>query len=193
MNYLVHLYLSGPEPFHQLGGIMGDFVKGPLTDDYPQKITTGLILHRRIDSLAHNSRHTRNSRRRLNAKYGHGRGIIIDIFYDHFLADNWQTFSPTPLENYAESIYQNLRRHKNILPEKLNDIVPRMAEHNWLVSYQQHDVVGRALQRIAQRLSRPLPLCDATVDLAQHREEFYDDFMGFMSEAKELSRQLLGR
>jgi acyl carrier protein phosphodiesterase len=32
MNYLVHLYLSDPDPMVRLGNLMGDFVKGPLED-----------------------------------------------------------------------------------------------------------------------------------------------------------------
>ena len=62
MNYLVHLYLSGSDPELQLGGLMGDFVKGPLDDRYPPGITAGLSLHRRIDTLAATSPHCRASR-----------------------------------------------------------------------------------------------------------------------------------
>jgi acyl carrier protein phosphodiesterase len=192
LNYLVHLYLSGPEPEHQLGGLMGDFVKGPVFDFFPEKIRQGLQLHRRIDSLAHKSRYTRQSRQRLQEKYGHGKGIIVDIFYDHFLAANWNDFSDTALEQYAESIYTLLKQNHAALPEGLQQITPRMSKYNWLVSYQHHEVVGKALQRIAQRLSRPLPLHEATDDLEQHKKLFLADFYKFMDEATGFVKQEMG-
>lgn len=183
MNYLVHLFLSGPDPEIQLGGLMGDFVKGPIPPGYPPQVTLGLQLHRRIDSLAQNSAHTRQSRQRLDPKFGHGRGIIVDIFYDHFLAANWLNYSTSPLESYAEDTYNLLQTSHHQLPHGLQLVAPRMIEHNWLVSYQYREVVGKALHRIAQRLSRPLPLAEGVEDLVIHEVSLMQDFMAFMNEA----------
>ncbi len=193
MNYLVHLYLAGEDPELQLGGLMGDFVKGPLpAGDYPEKITLGLQLHRRIDSFAQISSHTRQSRQRLDPQFGHGRGIIVDIFYDHFLAAHWSDYSTEPLESYADRVYRLLQEQHAQLPTGLQQVALRMIEHNWLVSYRQRHVVGRALERIAQRLSRPLPLADSVNDLAAHEALFLHDFRGFMTEAIEFVRDEFG-
>jgi acyl carrier protein phosphodiesterase len=192
LNYLVHLYLAGEDPELQLGGLMGDFVKGPLPADYPEKITLGLQLHRRIDSLAQISSHTRQSRQRLGPQFGHGRGIIVDIFYDHFLAANWSDYSTEPLESYADRVYRLLQEHHTQLPTGLQQVALRMIEYNWLVSYRQRQVVGRALDRIAQRLSRPLPLAEGVNDLAAHEALFLHDFRGFMTEATEFVRDEFG-
>ena len=183
MNYLVHLFLAGPDPGHQLGGLMGDFVKGPIPEDYPRTIAQGLHLHRRIDSFSHNNLHTRRSRNRLDQKYGHGRGIIIDIFYDHFLASSWSRYSPEPLEDFANRFYKLLQTNHHKLPDDLKVVAPRMIERNWLVSYQHFEVVGKALHRISQRLSKSLPLADATEDLACHEKYLRNDFREFMKEA----------
>jgi acyl carrier protein phosphodiesterase len=64
-----------------------------------------------------------------------------------------------------------------------------MIAHNWLLSYQHRDVVGRALQRIAQRLSRPLPLADGVEDLAAHEASLRQDFANFMVEAADFVKQ----
>jgi len=162
---------------------MGDFVKGPIPADYPRGIAQGLHLHRRIDSFSHNNPHTRRSRNLLNPKYGHGRGIIIDIFYDHFLASSWSSYSPEPLEDFAKRFYKLLQTNHHELPDALKLVAPRMIEQNWLVSYRHPEVVGRALHRISQRLSKPLPLADATADLARHEKCLRDDFREFMHEA----------
>lgn len=183
MNYLVHLYLSGSDPEIQLGGLMGDFIKGRIPEGYPAKIVLGVKLHRRIDSLAQNSTNTRRSRQRLAPKYRHGRGIIVDIFYDHFLAAYWRDYSPSHLPSYAADVYRLLQASHHKLPHGLQQIAPRMIEHNWLVSYQRPEVVGKALQRIAQRLSRPLPLAEGVDDLDTHKVSLKQDFEDFLSEA----------
>ncbi len=192
MNYLVHLYLSGPDPEIQLGGLMGDFVKGRIPTDYPEKIALGLHLHRRIDSLAQNSPHTRSSRQRLDPKFGHGRGIIVDIFYDHFLAANWRDFSTSHLTSYAADVYELLQASHQQLPHGLQQVAPNMIEYNWLVSYQHREIVGKALERIAQRLSRPLPLAEGVDDLDTHEVSLMQDFAGFMDEAKIFVKEEFG-
>jgi acyl carrier protein phosphodiesterase len=189
LNYLVHLYLAGQDTELQLGGLMGDFVKGNIPADYPERLALGLRLHRRIDSLSQNSPHTRRSRQRLDPKFGHGRGIIIDIFYDHFLASTWADHSPEPLESYAANVYRMLQKNHLQLPPALQQIAPRMIEHNWLVSYQQQKVVGKALEKISRRLSRPLPLAQGIDDLVAHEESLRQDFSDFMTEAIEFVRQ----
>jgi len=163
---------------------MGDFVKGPLPDHYPEKIRQGLHLHRRIDTLSHSNQHTRNSRQRLNPKFGHGRGIIVDIFYDHFLATDWSDFSDTPLEEYATTTYQLLEQNHHLLPPDLQQIAPLMSKHNWLVAYRRQEVVARALQRISERLSKPLPLAEGLTDMLKHENALREDFRGFMADAE---------
>ncbi len=192
MNYLVHLYLAGPDPELQIGGLMGDFVKGPIPACYPEKIALGLHLHRRIDSFAQNSPHTRQSRQRLHPKFGHGRGIIVDIFYDHFLASSWPEYSHESLENYADSVYKLLQKFHHTLPEGLQQVAQRMTEQNWLVAYQQSGVVGKALGRLAQRLTRPLPLAEAVNDLVRHESSFRQEFTEFMNEAEEFVKEEFG-
>jgi acyl carrier protein phosphodiesterase len=187
MNYLVHLYLAGPDPELQLGGLMGDFVKGPLDDCYPPGIVAGLRLHRRIDSLAATSTFCRASRQRLHPRFGHTRAVLVDIFYDHFLASHWQDFHPQPLADYAQGIYRLLRERRKILPDGLAGIAPRMEELDWLTSYRDRASVDIALKRIAARLSRPTALGEGAVELERCGEDLLGDFRGFMAEASALT------
>ena len=189
MNYLVHLYLAGDNPELRLGGLMGDFVKGPLTQRYPPGILAGLRLHRHIDTLAAVSPHCRASRQRLQPRFGHTRAILVDIFYDHFLACHWQDFHPQPLAQFAAATYRLLADHRELLPPGLARIAPRMAEHNWLTSYRERAAVDIALTRIAARLTRPTALGEGGSELDRCSRELLQDFRGFMVEAQEMTGQ----
>lgn len=187
MNYLVHLYLVGNDQELQLGSMMGDFVKGVVPEQFPEKIRQGLQHHRKLDTFAHSSPHCRTSRQRLDGRFGHVRSVMVDIFYDHFLAIHWSDYHTLSLEDFAARFYQTLQTHAQWLPEELARIAPRMSDRNWLVAYRQKEVVERALQHLATRLSRPTPLGEGLAELECHEEGLYQDFAGFMEAAKELA------
>lgn len=186
MNYLVHLYLAGPDPEQQLGSLMGDFVKGPLPSTWPSGILAGIRQHRSIDSFALTNDHCRTSRRRLDPRFGHVRSIMVDIFYDHFLASDWNRYHDQPLPIYAAGVYALLQEHAAILPAGLAQIAPRMIRHNWLVSYAQRESVQRALHSLASRLSRPTPLAEGFIELDRHETALRRDFHNFMREVMSL-------
>ncbi|MHB8709476.1 MAG: acyl carrier protein phosphodiesterase [Desulfuromonadales bacterium] len=193
MNYLVHLYLAGSDPELRLGGMMGDFVKGPLDDRYPPGIVAGLRLHRAIDSLAATSPFCRASRQRLHPRFGHTRAVLVDIFYDHFLAVHWDEYHPQPLHDFAAEVYRLLATNRDLLPDGLAQIAPRMTELDWLTSYRDRASVNIALQRIATRLSRPTALGEGVVELERCGEELREDFRGFMVEGEELASRFQTR
>ena len=127
MNYLVHLYLSDPDPLVRLGNLMGDFVKGRLEDaPYPHGIIRGLRQHRDIDTYSLTSPTVKISKNRIDSSFGYFRGILIDVFYDHFLACNWAQHATGSLEEFAAATYRLLEEYEEILPDELNRIVPRM-------------------------------------------------------------------
>jgi acyl carrier protein phosphodiesterase len=188
LNYLVHLFLAEPTPENLLGNLMGDFVKGRLDDAFPPGIRRGIELHRRIDSLAQRSPACRRSRTLIDPAFGHLRGIMVDIFYDHFLARNWSRHHPRPLEAFAREVYTLLEENFSRLPAGLQQVAPRMITHDWLVSYREPAVIGRVLQRIGTRLSRPNPLAHGVGELHRHYAELEADCNAFLAEAQAFVR-----
>jgi len=163
---------------------MGDFVKGPLEDSpYPSEIIRGLRQHRAVDSFSHLSPIVKISKNRIDPSFGYFRSIMIDVFYDHFLAANWHHHDDTTLEEFARSVYLLLEEHEAILPEGLRKIAPRMIEHDWLVSYRETWVMERALKRISERLSRKNPLAGGFSELLKNYDKLQIDCARFLSEA----------
>lgn len=185
MNYLVHLYLSPDEPLVRLGNLAGDFVKGRIDEHYPPALAQGLRLHRQLDVFAHYDPAFIASRQRLDPALKLYRGVLVDVFYDHFLAAHWDEYHPWPLARYAEAVYADLQRYEALLPDGLRRIAPRMIEGDWLVSYRERRIVSLVLDRMARRDARYAPLAAGVGELEKHRPELEADFCAFMGRARQ--------
>jgi len=122
MNCLAHLALGGKEPAGRVGNLLGDFVKGTeesLRKDYPDAVVDGMMVHREIDKFTDSHPDFHKAKSLLPAELQRYAGIIIDIYFDHFLAKNWSKFSSMPLESYADESIKMLEDHIDILPERL--------------------------------------------------------------------------
>jgi acyl carrier protein phosphodiesterase len=158
---------------------MGDFVKGPLDDRYPSEITRGLLLHRRIDTYTDAHPIVVMSRGRIGAQRRRFAGILVDMFYDHFLALHWTRFAHVPLEEFTARVYTVLREHRDLLPERLQRIAPYMAQGDWLGSYREVAAVETALDRMGQRLKRGNALLGSGQELREHYAGLESDFLTF--------------
>lgn len=190
MNYLFHLYLSGDDPAILTGNFMGDFVKGRLTDSYPPSLRRGIELHRRIDSFAQNHPGFTRSRLRIAPEFGLYRGILVDLYYDHFLASGWDRFSPEPLPAYLGRVRGVVEGNRALLPERLQRLVPVIFEE-MIPSYLSTDGVAQALERMSRRVSRANPLAQGGKELTRHYPALQEDFLGFLPEIRRYAASLL--
>ena len=180
MNYLAHALLAGPHPEMVLGGLMGDFVKGRIGDDWPEPLGTGLRLHRRIDRFTDDHPVVAASRARFPAARRRFAGVVVDVCFDHFLARDFERWSGgRPLARFTAEVYALLRAHRERLPGRLQRLAPRMAEDDWLGAYAGLDGVAAALTGMSQRSPRAAPLADAVGDVEREYRCLEDDFERF--------------
>jgi acyl carrier protein phosphodiesterase len=189
LNYLAHLYLSEPTEEAWLGSLLGDFVKGPLDGRYSAGITGAIALHRKIDSFTDAHPMVLQSKSRISAGRRRYAGIMMDMFYDHFLAKYWGEFHDEPLEEFSARIYSILGRRHAILPERLQRVAPMMAQWNWLASYAEIDSIHTALDRMGQRMKRENRLLNSADELVEHYVELESDFRAFMPQVLQFAKR----
>lgn len=189
MNFLAHLYLSQNNTNVMIGNFIADHVKGNKYQHYSAEIITGIFLHREIDTFTDAHAIVRKSKRRLHERYRHYDGVIIDIFYDHFLAKNWDNYSAIPLDVYVQSVYRLLTKHEEILPEKTQHLLPYMIQYDWLYNYQFVAGIQQVLNGMNRRTQGKSQMHLATEDLQLHYQEFEQDFTSFFTELQEFSQQ----
>lgn len=179
MNFLFHMLLSGDDDQILAGNFMGDFVKGPLMDRFPERIRQGIALHRRIDSFASRDELFQRSRRRLDPHYGLYRGVLVDLFYDHFLIVEWNSWSEEPFDQYLARSRSIIEDQREELPERLQGLVPTIFSE-LLPSYGTVAGIASALERMSRRVVRENPLAGAESQLELHYDGLRADFRGFM-------------
>ncbi|WP_107669617.1 ACP phosphodiesterase [Cyanothece sp. BG0011] len=182
MNYLAHLLLAENTPDSRIGNLLGDFVKGRIDQEnspYSPGIIKGIRTHFKVDAFTDTHEVFKQSKKRIYSSQGRFSGVLIDVFYDHFLAKNWDLFSSEKLETFADNIYIILQKNYYLLPEKLQLILPRIILENWLVSYQKTEGIQQTCQRLGRRIKRPNHFAIAHHDLQQNYPELERDFFSF--------------
>jgi acyl carrier protein phosphodiesterase len=184
MNYLGHLFLSSPDEDALLGSLLGDFVKGPIPDHYSSSVARAIALHRRLDTFTDQHPLFRRSKARVSSTRRRYAGIMIDMFYDHFLARYWSEFHDDPLAQFSARVYEILGRRQAELPPRLQAMIPYIAQGDWFGSYAHWNSIDAALNRISRRLTRGTPLIDAAAELQEHYIELEADFRAFLPVAQ---------
>ncbi len=182
MNFLAHIYLSGDNDLVKIGNFMADGIRGKQFEKYPLKIQKGIILHRAIDTFTDAHPVFRQSTKRLHPNYHHYAGVIVDVFYDFFLAKNWNKYSDEKLEDFAARFYQSLSDNKSVLSERTLMLMPYMIEQNWLVSYQTVEGITRILTQMDRRTKNLSKMRFATNELSEFYSEFENEFTKFFEE-----------
>jgi acyl carrier protein phosphodiesterase len=194
MNFLAHLYLSGTNPKIMIGNFIGDFVKGRHAhEQFEKDIGRGIEIHRAIDQFTDTNAVVGLSKQRLRPVYRHYAPVIVDVFYDHFLAVNWKDYHEQPLDMYAAQQYATIASFDSILPETVKQMLPYMVRGNWLVNYAHVEGIHRALSGMARRSKYDSKMDVAVNDLREHYEAFQHEFREFFPMLKAYIEPMVGK
>lgn len=182
MNYLAHLYLAEDSPESLLGNLLGDFVKGRSIEIYSDEIKKGIKFHQKVDVYTDCHPIFRESKRLISPVNRRYAGLLIDIFYDHFLAKNWLDFSFVPLREFVLKVYGVLQSYEPILPEKLKCVLPHIIQRNLLMSYADISGIDAALKRLSLRVKRRNNISSASEELINNYKQLELKFNLFFPE-----------
>lgn len=193
MNYLAHALLARTSPEILVGGLMADFVKGSMPVSLPVEIQHGIIMHRRIDRFTDDHEVVYQCKRLISPLRRRYAGVMVDIFFDHFLAQYWHRYAPDPLDEFTAGVYETLFDHWDLLPGRLQRVLPHMAKDDWLASYHHIDAIHNSINGISRnRLKRSNPLLDGAEELEWHYSSFESYFNYFFPQLIEFVRSEFG-
>lgn len=184
MNFLGHLYFSDNDTELMHANLFGDFIKGKDLSRFPEIIQQGITLHRRIDSYIDNHPEVRNLMHLLQPELPKISGISIDLYFDHVLAENWNTYHEMSLEDFTHRFYNNPPKDKSFYSEEYLFMIEKMTEKNWLYQYQFKHGLYKACQGVSRRISFPNKLVDGVDVFEKYEKEIVKTFELFMEDAK---------
>lgn len=179
MNYLAHLFLAGTEPEIILGNFIADHVKGSDVLKFSDTVRKGIAMHRAIDTYTDQHPIVKQSIARLRTDFHKYAGVIVDMYYDHYLSARWGEYSDQKLDEFTKAKYEVLDTFQPILPERSSRLLFYMEKQNWLQSYKSFDGMQQAFNGMSRRTTFESNMEHAVVNLIAGYQEFGSEFRQF--------------
>lgn len=168
---------------------MADSIRGRDYLKFPESIQKGVLLHRAIDTFTDTHPIARQSSKRLHARYRHYSMVIVDIYYDHFLARNWNAYSEVSLEQFTHAFYALLEDNLELMPPRVQRMAPYMISDNWLLSYRELEGIHQVFKGLNRRTGLKSGMDQAIGELQDFYGQFEAEFTAFFDELIIFSRQ----
>lgn len=159
MNYLAHAFLSFGNKDYVAGNMIADHVKGKLVlQQYTAGVAKGIMLHRFIDTYTDTHFATLRGKLLFREHYGLYSGAIMDVVFDHFLANDPKYFKDiTALKLFSEKTYSIIEQYTPIFPVAFAAYFPYMKERDWFTGYRSIKGLEQAFGGLARRAKHMPP------------------------------------
>ncbi len=184
MNFLAHFYLSSHDPALTAGNFLADLLQNREVALLPEAVQEGVRLHRQIDTYTDNHLLVRQAIHRLHEKHHKYSPVIVDVWYDYILANNWPLYSDRPLQQFANEMYDAVLGFQDVIPGRVQKQVHGMIRDNWLVKYASIEGIRDTFYRMSRYVSRPEWLDGAADRLLSEQPQLETEFSVFFPELR---------
>jgi len=176
MNFLAHslisLEIDKKENKKTLyANFAGDFYKGLVeTIELPDELKEGIVLHRIIDKISDRNENFLNEL--LTEKFGIFKGIVSDMYIDHFLSKNFDSLFNDNLNNIENKILYNIKINEKNFPDNFKRTFQWLKSGKVMSSYQNINFLERAFYGISQRVRKGEILKSSIIELQKNYNLF---------------------
>ena len=176
MNFLGHslisLEIDGNTNKKTLyANFTGDYYKGVIDRiELPEALKEGIRLHRIIDKVSDRKENYLNEL--LVDKFGIFKGIVSDMFIDHFLSKNFSNLFNKDIKFIEKKILNTIEGNRNIFPKDFDRMFKWLNDRNVMSNYKDIDFLERAFQGLAKNIRRGEILNLATTELKKNYNLF---------------------
>ncbi len=176
MNFLGHSLISleideSRDKKTLYGNFTGDYYKG-LVDriELPEALKEGIRLHRIIDKVSDRKENSLNEL--LTDKFGIFKGIVSDMFIDHFLSKNFHKLFNKDIKLIEKKILNAIEENRNIFPKDFDNMFKWLNDRNVMSNYKDIDFLERAFEGLAKNIRKGEILNLATTELKKNYNLF---------------------
>ncbi|MBL7918344.1 MAG: DUF479 domain-containing protein [Bacteroidia bacterium] len=184
MNYLAHAYFSNNNDYLLVGNFIADHIRGNNLSAYHQEIIKGIELHRKIDSFTDCHAAFKASKRLFYNGFEKHSGILIDIYLDHYLANNFSDFSDIKLNEFAKSTYSVYEMNRSVLPESSNMFLDYVIKNNIYEAYAEIEGIEKVLYHLSHRIKHDTWLNNSIEIFLSNKSELENNFEVIFNDAK---------
>ena len=181
MNYLAHSVISleidkkinGNTLY---GNFAGDFYKGRLEKiNLQENLKSGIILHRLIDKISDREENFLNEF--LRKKFGIFKGIVSDMYIDHFLCKNFEDIFRKNsgfenVEKVERRIIQGIEKYDKFFPNDFKGFFNWLKREKVLTRYKNLDFLEKIFCGMSKRVKKGEIIENAVVELKMNYERF---------------------
>ena len=176
MNFLGHSLISleideSTDKKTLYGNFTGDYYKG-LVDriELPEILKEGIRLHRIIDKVSDRKENYLNEL--LVDKFGIFKGIVSDMFIDHFLSKNFHKLFNKDIKLIEKKILNAIEENRNIFPKDFEKMFKWLNDRNVMSNYKDIDFLERAFEGLARNIRKGEILNLAVTELKKNYNLF---------------------
>lgn len=184
MNYLAHAFLSNEAEGLLVGNFIADHVKGNQIAAFPAEIIDGIYLHRKIDVFTDTHPKFRLSKRPFYNGFEKYSGVLVDIYFDHFLAKNFEQITGKDLDTFSQATYSVYQKHIEHLPERSKRFLDYVINRDIYSQYQHQEGINLVLKHLSERINVPIKLNQSEKIFIEHYQVLEENFFEFIENAK---------
>lgn len=182
MNFLAHQHLSFHVTPVMVGNFIADTIRGSNLQKYPSGIQVGIQVHRAIDNFTDTHEVVLETRALLYPYFSKYAAVVQDVFYDHFLALNWERYSTDSFHGFIADVYRQLRANEKWMNERALLTLQYMHSQDWLGSYIFPEGIDRALKGLGRRAKFHSNMENSLPALEKNFDEIHSQFHAFYPE-----------
>ena len=168
------------------GNFAGDFYKGKIERiNLPDNLKEGLVLHRIIDGISDRNENFLNEL--LHEKFHHFKGIVSDMFIDHFLSKNFYRVFNENINDIEKKILYNLHYNSKFFTEEFERTFNWIQLENVLIKYADINFLEMAFRGISHRIRNGEILREAVTELKKNYDVFEEKSLSEFSYTKNKS------
>ena len=189
MNYLAHALLSSEDPELLLGNFIADHVRGNQLEGYPAGVVKGIQLHRRIDSFTDEHALFKASKRFFYERFQKYSGILVDIYFDHLLARDFQRYHQESLWSFSQKVYAIYSANQASMPEHSSRFLTYLIRNDLYRRYAEFEGITEVLKHFSMRIGHGILLDDSVLEFKQHEVGLQTNFDLFMADIQQHFQQ----
>jgi acyl carrier protein phosphodiesterase len=181
MNFLTHLFFANESSEQTKGLITGNATKASDLATYNLEVLKGIAIDMQIGLWAENHPAFQRSLQRLNFKFGEKQAtFIINVFYDHMLAKDWQKYSKQSLEEFSERIYEIILINRYSFPYRVRKFAPEMIAKKWITSMRNIEGTHQYIKMLSKN-ERTINIDQCLFELIENYQHYQKDFEEYFS------------